>query len=115
MSAVSGINSTVPYALTSAAPGLTASTDSATATGSTGKNQNIDAVSKDFEAVFLSQMMGAMFNGDEFTAYFGGGTAGEIYKSFTLNEYGKAMSQAGGIGIASVVKQELLKMQEVTQ
>ena len=81
----------------------------------TGKasGQNIDRLSTDFEAVFLSQMMGAMFAGDELTSYFGGGTQGEIYKSLLLNEYGKAIAQSGGIGIASQVKKELLQLQEV--
>lgn len=78
-----------------------------------GENaNNIDSVSKDFEAVFLSQMMGAMFSGDEVTNYFGSGTAGEVYKSTLLNEYGKMIAQSGGIGIAAQVKQELLKLQE---
>lgn len=81
-----------------------------------GKNislANVDAISKDFEAVFLSQMMGAMFSGDELTSYFGGGSAGDIYKSFLMNEYGKAMAKTGGVGIAAQVKKELLKLQEV--
>jgi Rod binding domain-containing protein len=103
----SSVPSTTPYALTSAVPNLTASY------GSTNNGQNVDAVSKDFEAVFLSQMMGAMFSGDDVTSFFGGGTTGEVYKSYLLNEYGKSMAQAGGIGIAAQVKQELLKLQEV--
>ena len=76
-------------------------------------NSSVDAVSKDFESVFLSQMLGQMFAGDDANAYFGGGTAGDIYKSFLMNEYGKSIANAGGIGIASAVKQELLKLQEV--
>ncbi len=74
---------------------------------------NVDAVSRDFEAVFLSQMMEQMFSGDELTDFFGGGSTGEIYKSYMVNEYGKIMANAGGIGIASQVKQELLKLQEI--
>jgi Rod binding domain-containing protein len=60
----------------------------------------IDSTAKDFEAVFL-------------TSYFGKGSAGEIYKSFLMNEYGKSVANAGGIGIADTVKQELLRLQEV--
>jgi len=77
--------------------------------------QDIDTVSTDFEAVFLTQMMQQMFAGDELTNFFGGGTPGEIYKSYLLNEYGKLMAKAGGIGIAAQVKQELLKLQEIAQ
>jgi len=96
-----------PYALTASQPALTADA------GSTNSAQNVDAVSKDFEAVFLSQMMGAMFSGDDLTSFFGGGTTGDVYKSYLLNEYGKSFAQAGGIGIAASVKRELLKLQEV--
>src|SRR5579872_5311092 len=107
MNDASLISATVPYAQTASQPALTAGP------GSTNASQNIDAVSKDFEAVFLSQMMEAMFSGESSSAYFGGGTAGDITKSYLLNEYGKMMAQTGGIGIAASVKQELLKMQEV--
>ncbi len=74
----------------------------------------VDKIASDFEAVFLSQMMGAMFSGDELTSYFGGGTTGEIYKSFLMDQYGKAFSQSGGIGIASEVRKELLSLQEAS-
>lgn len=76
-------------------------------------SKDIDAIAKDFEAVFLSQMLSNMFAGDEANSYFGKGSTGDIYKSFLMNEYGKSISSAGGIGIADTVKQELLKMQEV--
>lgn len=77
------------------------------------QGEDIDAIAKDFESVFLSQMMANMFSGEDANSYFGKGTAGEIYKSFLMNEYGKSVANTGGIGIADIVKQELLKMQEV--
>jgi len=75
--------------------------------------KKIDEVSKDFEAVFLTQMMAPMFAGDDVSNYFGGGVAGDVYKNLMLNEYGKSIAQSGGIGIADQVKKELLKLQEV--
>lgn len=108
MSALPPISTpTTPYAQTAANAALVSGY------GSTDAEQNVDAVSKDFESVFLSQMLGAMFSGDDLTNFFGGGTTGEVYKGYLLNEFGKAMAGAGGIGIAQVVKQELLKTQEV--
>jgi len=86
----------------------------AVANGATN-GQNVDAVSTDFEAVFLSQMMTHMFEGDEFGSYFGDGTAGDVYKSYLLNEYGKMIAKTGGIGIAAMVKKKLLELQEVHQ
>jgi Rod binding domain-containing protein len=118
MSSISPASATTSYALTASQPALVSGIDASdtligSETNQDLSGQNVDAVSKDFEAVFLSQMMSAMFSGDEFTAFFGGGTAGDIYKSMLLNEYGKSFAQAGGIGIAGMVKKELLKMQEV--
>ncbi len=107
MSNVYPINATVPYAATASQSALVSGT------GSTDTSQNIDAVSQDFESVFLSQMLEAMFSGSEFTAYFGGGTAGDVSKSYMLDQLGKSMAASGGVGVAGYVKQELLKLQEV--
>lgn len=104
MSAISPIAANPPYALDVSQPALPIGA---------GKAHDIDAVTRDFEAVFLTQMLSAMFEGDDVNSFFGGGAIGDIYKSYFLNEYGKAMAKAGGIGIAASVKQELLKLQEV--
>lgn len=74
--------------------------------------QQIDQVAEDFEAVFLSQMMEHMFAGVETDAVFGGGPAEGVYRSFMLDEYGKLISRAGGVGVADYVKRELIKLQE---
>ncbi|HEU5046974.1 MAG TPA: rod-binding protein [Rickettsiales bacterium] len=103
-----------PGSLDTASSGNAKLADTAAANGGARvPTSQIDAVSQDFEAVFLSQMMGAMFSGDELTDFFGGGSTGEIYKSFLMDAYGKSLSKAGGIGIAEQVKKELLKLQEV--
>jgi len=118
MSTINPISSALAnYAQTAAQPALVtglAGVDTQTTATTTDTNgKNIDAAAQDFEAVFLTQMMSAMFDGDEFTAYFGGGTAGDVYKSMLLDQYGKSFAKTGGIGIAKVVKEELLRMQEV--
>ncbi|MEI7668692.1 MAG: rod-binding protein [Pseudomonadota bacterium] len=77
-------------------------------------DSKLDAVSQDFEAVFISQMLGSMFSGDSQTDYFGGGSTGDIYRSLMMNEYGKAIAKTGGLGISAQVKNELLKLQEVS-
>ena len=41
------------------------------------------------------------------------GSADDIYKSMLVEEYGKSLSRAGGIGVANHVKREMLRMQEV--
>jgi flagellar protein FlgJ len=71
----------------------------------------IDKVSKDFEAVFLSQMMENMF-ADVDMDPMSEGPGDDIYKSMMLNEYGRILSNSGGIGIADYVKKEMLSIQE---
>ena len=68
---------------------------------------------EDFEAFFLAQMVGTMFSGVKTEGPFGGGFSETIYKSMLAEEYGKAMAQRGGIGIADSVQREILKLQEV--
>lgn len=67
---------------------------------------------EEFEAMFLSQMLGPMWAGIETDGPFGGGSAEETYRSMLISEYGKLISKAGGLGISSSVKAELLRMQE---
>jgi flagellar protein FlgJ len=73
----------------------------------------MDVVAKDFETVFLSQMLGLMFGESTGDSLFGNAESKEIYKSMMMNEYGRTITNLGGIGIASHVKSEMLRMQEI--
>ncbi|MFC5359899.1 rod-binding protein [Azospirillum himalayense] len=66
----------------------------------------------EFESVFVSQMLGHMFDGIEVDQTFGGGHAEEMFRSMLTNEYGKQVSRSGGFGIADQVYRELLRAQE---
>lgn len=65
----------------------------------------------DFEAVYLAQMLQPMFAGTEATPPFGGGTGEDIWRSMQTQEYGKAIAQRGGVGIADAVFRELVAAQ----
>ncbi len=71
------------------------------------------ATAKDFESVFLAQMMDEMFGESTGVDSFGDSETSEIYRGLMMQEYGKQMANSGGIGIADYVKAELLKQQEV--
>lgn len=73
----------------------------------------IDKVAKDFESVFISQMLTPMFESVEVDETFGGGTGEEMYRSLMVEEYGKLIAKTGGIGIAEQVKAELIRLQEI--
>lgn len=75
------------------------------------KMHEIDVASKEFEAVFISEMMKPMFAGIKTNEMFGGGKTEDVFRGVLLQEYGKMISETGQIGIAEHVKTEMIKMQ----
>jgi Rod binding domain-containing protein len=69
-------------------------------------------VAEDFEAMFLAEMLKPMFA--ELTAEepFGGGSGEDIWRTFEVEEFGKALARAGGIGLADDVARQMLALQE---
>ena len=94
-------------------PQATAPATAAVAMSATeaAKRAAIKKTATDFEASFLTQMLGQMFDGVETPAPFGGGEGEAAYKSFLTEAYAKQMAKGGGVGIANVVQREMLKMQ----
>jgi len=72
-----------------------------------------DAADK-FEAQFMSQMLGQMFEGIETNGPFGGGFGEQMFRSMMTDAMAKKMTQAGGIGVSDTVQREILKMQGLT-
>lgn len=69
-------------------------------------------VGRQFEQMFLSQMLAPMFEGVSSNGPFGGGKGEEMFRSFQVDAYAQAMSRRGGIGIAQQVAREILRLQE---
>ncbi|MGF1641369.1 MAG: rod-binding protein [Rhodospirillales bacterium] len=69
-------------------------------------------VAEEFEAFFLAQMLKPMFSGVEAEAPFGGGFGEEMWRSLQIEQYGKALVRAGGIGLADTVMREMLRAQQ---
>ena len=67
---------------------------------------------EDFEAVFINEFMGAMFEGIKTDGPFGGGPGESIFRSLMIDQYSKAVAKQGGFGLATAVKKELLHAQE---
>ena len=70
------------------------------------------AAAKDFEGVFLSEMMSHMFEGTGTDPEFGGGAGEDMFHSLLVNEYGKEMARNGGIGIADQLQKAMIQMQQ---
>lgn len=81
--------------------------------------EQIKNVAKDFESLFLSEMMSHMFEGDSIgESAFGSAETDDIYKGMMVENYSRAVGKSGGIGIAEYVERALneralLKAQEV--
>ena len=71
-----------------------------------------DWAAKEYESVFISQFLGSMFSGIKTDGVTGGGQGEEMFRSLMINEYGKALEQRGGFGLAAQMKAQLLKHQE---
>lgn len=79
---------------------------------SAANQERAAAAAKDFEAVFLAEMLKPMFETVEVDDTFGGGHGEEVFRGLMVQEYGKMLSQKGGIGLATHIQAQLLKLQE---
>ena len=70
----------------------------------------IDKTAHEFEASFLSVMLGQMFEGVK-TTTFGGGEGEDAFKSFLTDAMAKSISKRGGVGISKLLTSEMLKIQ----
>ena len=72
----------------------------------------IDKVAEDFEAFFAGTYFEQMFSGIEPDAITGGGEGEAMFRSLMIQEYGKAVAKQHSLGIADIVKKQLLRLQE---
>jgi Rod binding domain-containing protein len=80
-----------------------------------GNLDRLHKTAREFEEVFLAQMLQPMLSGLAPEAPFGGGPGEEMWQSMLVTEYGKAIVARGGIGIANAVVREALLAQEHRQ
>lgn len=72
----------------------------------------IRKVAQEFEATFLAQMLKPMFENVGKNAVYGQSYASGVYQSLMVDEYGKTLSEAGGIGIARQIEHYLIHSKE---
>jgi Rod binding domain-containing protein len=72
----------------------------------------IKATADDFEAFFVTHAFEDMYADISSDPLFGGGEGENIFRSFLLQEYGKQVAKAGGIGVSDMVQRQLLQLQE---
>jgi len=94
-----------------APPNLTQPISAVQSAAELAKRGQIKQTAHKFETSFLSVMLGEMFEGTDVSAPFGGGPGESMFKSLLTEAMAKKMTDNGGIGIASSVQREMLKMQ----
>ncbi|MDX1949809.1 MAG: rod-binding protein [Rickettsiales bacterium] len=73
--------------------------------------KEIEKTAKDFESMFIGQLLGFMYNTIEVDPLFGGGFGESAYRDLMIEEYGKIISESGGVGIADSIQKKLIEMQ----
>ena len=69
----------------------------------------------ELEGVFLNTLMKEMFSSiDTSESSFGGGFAEETWRGMQAEQFGNAIAQAGGIGLADQLMGDLLRLQEAS-
>lgn len=69
---------------------------------------------KEFESVFLSEMLKPMFEGVSKDPMFGS-NGEDIFHGMMVQEYGKMLSDRGGIGLADQIEKYMIEVQEGAQ
>jgi Rod binding domain-containing protein len=85
------------------------------APGQTADTSKAATAARDYESVFIAQLLGSMFEGISTDGMFGGGQGEEMFRSMMIDQYAKGMAAQGGFGLASHMQAELLKHQQVAQ
>jgi Rod binding domain-containing protein len=75
------------------------------------KRAAIAQASQDFEASFLSNMLGQIFSGLDASGPFDGGPGEAMFQSVLMDAFGKQIARSGGVGVAASVQREMLRMQ----
>lgn len=73
--------------------------------------QRANETAREFEAMFMSEMLKPMFEGLETNEMFGGGKGEEIFSGMLLQEYGKEIAKTDVTGIQTQLKNKLIEMQ----
>ena len=73
--------------------------------------QQAELVAKQFERMFISEMLQPMFAGIQTDGPFGGGTGEEVFRPMLLDQYADAVAKGHGVGIADAVLKEILRLQ----
>lgn len=70
-------------------------------------DKKIKERAKELEGVFLSIMIEPMFPDGEESNLYGGKESARVFKTLMVQEYGKILANAGGIGLAPGIEKQI--------
>jgi len=76
------------------------------------KMKEVNEAAKNFEGMFISEMMSHMFETSPVDSEFGGGQAEETWRGMMVEEYSKKIVASGGLGMSDAIKAQMIAMQE---
>lgn len=80
--------------------------------GANSGPEGLRKVAREFESMFLNQMLEHMSAGIKTDGPFGGGQGEAMFRSLLNQQYATGISARGGLGIADAVYRQMLAMQE---
>ncbi|HET7334608.1 MAG TPA: rod-binding protein [Rhizomicrobium sp.] len=89
-----------------------AQSQNVTAPHATTNKAAAEKAAKQFEAVFISQFLGQMFEGIKTDGPMGGGQGEQMFRSLMLDQYGEQIAKHGGFGLSDAITRSLLSHQE---
>jgi len=72
----------------------------------------VKKAAKNFEAMYVQEMLQHMWDGVQTDKEFGGGHGEEIFRSLMIEQYGKIVADSGQTKISDMLAKEMLRMQE---
>lgn len=75
------------------------------------RHGDLRKAAEEFEAMAIAEMLRPMFETIPDDPMFGGGPGEKMFRSLLINEYGKAISGKGGIGLADNIHAALIEAQ----
>lgn len=76
------------------------------------KRKDIEETAREFEGMFISQMLQSAWDTVPTDGPMSGGMGETIFRSLMIQDIGKQLSLQGGIGLSSQLKAELIALQE---
>lgn len=74
--------------------------------------EHVLRTAREFEEIFMGQMLKPMWEGMETDPLFGGGPGEDVMRQMMVQEYGKSLAQSNGYPMSKEIAAEMIRLQE---